>query len=167
MNSVTFKEKSESNTQQYLCLHIQQRKVFSKVMDSWQEQMAGRGMFSQGLWRTDGSQCPESLGHMLSGPRALEALKRLLQSSGLGLATVEPYMQRSELLLGRKWVPNWKWAWFSSKTLRKIIQLAVDITLITTLPLLNCTAAYFCIKILAISPRSPQILSLPRFPSQK
>lgn len=81
--------------------YIQQRKVFSKVMDIWQEHMPEGECSSQGLWRTDGQQCPESLDHMLSGP---QALKRLLLSSGLGFAIVEPHrppMQTSELLLAR------------------------------------------------------------------
>lgn len=84
--------------------YIQQRKVFSKVMDSWQKHMPEGECSSRELWRASRSQCPESLGHMLTGPWSIGALKGLLLSSGLGFAIVElhrPLIQRAELLLAR------------------------------------------------------------------
>ena len=85
---------------------------------------------------------------MLSDPQALRALKRWLLSSSQGVAIVEPYTpqtQRSELLLVRNLVSNWKWTWFSGKILRKIVQLKVDTTLITMLPLYKCVCVCVCV----------------------
>ena len=86
---------------------------------------------------------------MLRGPQALGALKRLLLSAGLGFVIVEqwrPQKQKAELLLARNGLSNWKWTLFSSKILRNIIQLEVDITLITMLLLHKCITVHFCMS---------------------
>ena len=85
---------------------------------------------------------------MLSDPQALRAVKGWLLSSSQGFAIVEPYTpqtQRSDFLLVRNLTSNWKWPWFSGKTLGKIVQLKVDRTLITVLPLFKC--ACMCVLV--------------------
>lgn len=81
--------------------------------------LGGKEMFQPGALKDRWVTVPHAQGS--TGSRSFQ---EVVPSSGLGFASVKqhrPQTQRSELLLAWNVVSNWKWTWFSSKTLRNII----------------------------------------------